>query len=197
MAAEGTVVEVTQTEVAPASETTVATRDPKKPRILKVGFGHITAKNIGQLKKLNSATFPVHYKDKFYQDLLGWLDYSRLGYYADILVGSVCCRLEARVEGGKTLYVMTLSVLKAYQRHGMASQLLRWAVERAEGPDGDADDVRELYLHVQTSNEAAISFYKSFGFEIAEEIKDFYSKIDPPDCYILRRPVLRKTPSQA
>eukprot|EP00448_Togula_jolla_P039984 CAMPEP_0170619502 /NCGR_PEP_ID=MMETSP0224-20130122/27551_1 /TAXON_ID=285029 /ORGANISM="Togula jolla, Strain CCCM 725" /LENGTH=204 /DNA_ID=CAMNT_0010945597 /DNA_START=36 /DNA_END=650 /DNA_ORIENTATION=- len=159
----------------------------RKP--LKADIGHVTEKNIGQLKKLNTATFPVVYKEQFYQDLLKALDYSRLGYYADILVSSICCRLEDRPAGGKALYIMTLSVLKPYQRRGMASQLVRWAIKRAEGKEGQADDVREMYLHVQTSNQSAIEFYRVFGFEITDEIKNYYKKIEPPDCYVLRKPM--------
>mmetsp|Transcript_25844 Transcript_25844/g.72047 ORF Transcript_25844/g.72047 Transcript_25844/m.72047 type:complete len:235 (-) Transcript_25844:68-772(-) len=159
----------------------------KKP--LKLEIDHLTEKNLGQLKKLNIATFPVHYKDQFYQDLLKALDYSRLGYYADILVSSICCRLEDRPAGGKALYIMTLSVLKPYQRRGLASQLIKWAVDKAESKDGLADDIQEIYLHVQTSNTSALSFYKSFGFEVSEEIKNYYKKIEPPDCYVLRKPL--------
>jgi N-alpha-acetyltransferase 50 len=33
-------------------------------------FGDLTEKNLGQLKILNAAIFPVKYNDKFYTDLL-------------------------------------------------------------------------------------------------------------------------------
>jgi len=161
----------------------------RRRRTLKQEIGQLTEKNMGQLKKLNSATFPVHYKDQFYQDLLKSLDYSRLGFYADILVSSICCRLEDRPAGGKALYIMTLSVLEPYQRRSLASQLIRWAIEKAEGKEGQADEVQEIYLHVQTSNAGALAFYKSFGFEITEEIKKYYKNIEPPDCFVLRKPL--------
>jgi len=160
-----------------------------RPKPLKLDLGHLTEQNIGQLKKLNTATFPVHYQEQFYLDLLKNLDYCRLGFYADILVSSICCRLEDRAAGvdGKALYIMTLSVLPAYQRKSMAAQLLKWVFEKAESPEGKADDVQEIYLHVQTSNASALAFYKSFGFEVTEEIKNYYKKIEPPDCFVLRK----------
>jgi len=167
-------------------------RFPAKKKQLKLDLGQLTEKNVGQLKKLNTATFPVHYTDQFYQDLLKFLDYSRLGYYADVLVSSICCRLEDRQGGGKSLYIMTLSVLKPYQRRNLATQLIQWAIDKAEGKDGQQDDVQEMYLHVQTSNASAVSFYKMFGFEVTEEIKNYYKKIDPPDCYVLRKPLNAK-----
>eukprot|EP00927_Polykrikos_kofoidii_P074874 TRINITY_DN70924_c0_g1_i1.p1 TRINITY_DN70924_c0_g1~~TRINITY_DN70924_c0_g1_i1.p1 ORF type:complete len:237 (+),score=49.91 TRINITY_DN70924_c0_g1_i1:88-711(+) len=159
----------------------------KKPLVLEID--HLTVQNIGQLKKLNTATFPVTYKDQFYQDLLKALDYSRLGYYADILVSSICCRLEDRSAGGKSLYIMTLGVLKPYQRRHFASQLIKWAIEKAESKAGLDDDIQEIYLHVQTSNTSALGFYKSFGFEVTEKIENYYRMIDPPDCYVLNKPL--------
>mmetsp|Transcript_81337 Transcript_81337/g.188943 ORF Transcript_81337/g.188943 Transcript_81337/m.188943 type:complete len:219 (+) Transcript_81337:34-690(+) len=160
-------------------------------KALKLDIGHLTEKNVGQLKKLNSATFPVVYKSQFYQDLLKYREYSRLGFYADILVSSICCRLEERPPGvgGKALYIMTLSVLEPYQRRSLASQLIQWAVDKAQSKEGQADDIQEIYLHVQTSNAGALAFYKTFGFEITEEIKNYYKKIEPPDCYVLRKPL--------
>lgn len=47
---------------------------------------------------------------RFYLDLVKCLEYCRLGFCADVLVGSICCRLEERNEGGKALYIMTLSL---------------------------------------------------------------------------------------
>jgi len=162
-----------------------------KRKPLKLEFGNLTEKNVGQLRKLNTATFPVVYKDQFYQDLLQkHLAFSQLGYFAEVLVASICCRLEDRKDnGGKSLYIMTLSVLKPYRHRGMASQLMKWAIDKAQGDEGKAADVREIYLHVQTSNSGALSFYKSFAFEVVDELKAYYKDLDPPDCYVLRRAV--------
>mmetsp|Transcript_11067 Transcript_11067/g.25336 ORF Transcript_11067/g.25336 Transcript_11067/m.25336 type:complete len:201 (-) Transcript_11067:143-745(-) len=175
----------------PAAASSSGDDGRRRPMPLKLEFGQLTEKNLGQLKKLNTATFPVHYKEMFYNDLLKCLDYSRLGYVVDVLVASICCRLEDRAAGGKALYIMTLSVLNAYQRRSLATQLIKWAIEKAEGEKGQSDDVREIYLHVQTSNEGALAFYKKFDFEVCEEIKNYYKKIDPPDCYVLRRKIAR------
>lgn len=145
-----------------------------KRKPLKLDLDRITEKNIGQLKKLNTATFPVVYHDPFYETVLKNLktsDYCRLGYYSDVLVSAICCRLEPRLQGGQALYMMTLSVLKPYQRRSLASQLVQWAIDHAQSKEHEEDDVRVMYLHVQTSNEAAITFYKSFGFEVTQTIE--------------------------
>ncbi len=46
---------------------------------IETTFGEITEKNIGQLKVLHSAIFPVTYNDKFYLDLVESVQYSTLG----------------------------------------------------------------------------------------------------------------------
>jgi ribosomal protein S18 acetylase RimI-like enzyme len=48
-------------------------------------------------------------------------------------------------------------------------------------------EVKEAYLHVQTSNDEAIEFYKRFGFEVGEVLENYYTRIDPPHAVILRR----------
>lgn len=48
-------------------------------------------------------------------------------------------------------------------------------------------NISEMYLHVQTNNEDAINFYKKFGFEITDTIKNYYTNITPPDCYVLTK----------
>eukprot|EP00268_Persea_americana_P010805 TRINITY_DN1441_c0_g1_i2.p1 TRINITY_DN1441_c0_g1~~TRINITY_DN1441_c0_g1_i2.p1 ORF type:complete len:118 (+),score=18.93 TRINITY_DN1441_c0_g1_i2:82-435(+) len=48
-------------------------------------------------------------------------------------------------------------------------------------------NIPEIYLHVQTNNEDAITFYKKFGFEITDTIQNYYRNITPPDCYVLTK----------
>ena len=38
---------------------------------------------------------------------------------------------------------------------------------------------------VQTSNTEALNFYARFGFTIKDTIKNYYKRIDPPDCHVL------------
>jgi ribosomal protein S18 acetylase RimI-like enzyme len=52
-------------------------------------------------------------------------------------------------------------------------------------------EVIEIYLHVQSNNDTALDFYKSFGFETKELIKGYYKRIEPPDCYILSKTISR------
>ena len=49
------------------------------------------------------------------------------------------------------------------------------------------DRIAEVYLHVQVNNLDAKEFYIKHGFEEVGVIKDFYKRIDPPDCFLLRK----------
>jgi ribosomal protein S18 acetylase RimI-like enzyme len=80
------------------------------------------------------------------------------------------------------LYIMTLVTLASYRRRGVGRALLESVLKYAKE---ELEVVKSVYLHVQTSNDAAIKFYESFGFKVQETIKGYYKRIDPPDCYVL------------
>ncbi|KAH1107686.1 hypothetical protein J1N35_011454 [Gossypium stocksii] len=122
-------------------------------REVAISLDGVRDKNVMQLKKLNTALFPIRYNDKYYADALAYGEFTKLAYSSDICVGSIAYRLEKRKQ-----------------------------------------NIPETYLHVQTNNEDPINFYKKFGFEITETIKNYYTNIDPPDCFVLTK---FTAPSQA
>jgi len=160
-------------------------------------FGDLTEKNLKQLKILNSVIFPVKYNDKFYTDLLipGKEDLTKLVYYCDILVGAVCCRVEAKPAAAgeqpskNRLYIMTLGVLAPYRKLGLGTKLLDYVLLYCS----KRSDIEDVYLHVQVNNDQAISFYKRFGFEIIDTIENYYKRIEPPDCYVLQKSLKEKS----
>lgn len=40
---------------------------------------------------------------------------------------------------------------------------------------------------MQVGNETALNFYKRYGFEVAETLKDYYHDIQPADCLLLKK----------
>jgi ribosomal protein S18 acetylase RimI-like enzyme len=64
-----------------------------------------------------------------------------------------------------------------------ASKLLEHCLDLCKGNA----EVHEAYLHVQTSRDEAIAFYKKFGFEIVETLENYYKRIEPPHAYVLMK----------
>ncbi|GMI89168.1 N-terminal acetyltransferase 50 [Hibiscus trionum] len=151
-------------------------------REVAISLDGVRDKNVMQLKKLNTALFPVRYNDKYYADALASGEFTKLAYYSDICVGSIACRLEKKEGGVICVYIMTLGVLAPYRGLGIGTKLLNHVLELCL-----KQHIPVIYLHVQTNNEDAINFYKKFGFEITETIKNYYTNIDPPDCYVVTK----------
>jgi ribosomal protein S18 acetylase RimI-like enzyme len=54
-------------------------------------------------------------------------------------------------------------------------------------------NVSQVYLHVQTSNIAAVGFYKAHGFAVADTVQDYYKRIEPTTAYLLQLDINRKS----
>lgn len=78
---------------------------------------------------------------------------------------------------------MTLGALAPYRRLGIGTKMLKHVLDICE-KDGNYDNV---FLHVQINNEGAIKFYERHGFEIVEEKKNYYKRIEPADAYVLQK----------
>ncbi len=151
---------------------------------MEIEIGDVAPANLQQVRLINTSTLPVRYSDKFYNELLSNVlpQYLKFAIYNGFTIGTVCARVED-VEGSsnKKLYIMILNVLPAYRRRGVASKLLEHVLSTAMKDKA----ISEVYLHVQTSNEDAIAFYKSKGFSQTAQIDNYYKRIDPPHAYVL------------
>ena len=78
---------------------------------------------------------------------------------------------------------MTITVLTPYRRFGIGRKLLHECIKDvASDPK-----IKNVTLHVQTCNQSALEFYKSEGFDVAEELPDYYTHITPADATVLRK----------
>merc|ERR1712146_44788 len=99
---------------------------------------------------------------------------------------------EASASGKDKVYIMTLGVFAAYRKLGIGSSLLE-SVMKTISTEKKYDEIKEIYLHVQTNNVEAIDFYtKKHGFEVKDKIENYYKRIDPPDCFVLSKSVEEK-----
>ncbi len=126
---------------------------------------------------------PVVYSEDFYNRLTSYSRYSKLAYLKDILVGAISCKEDKQDDGSVAVYIMTITVLKPYRRYGIGSTLLEKAIEDCARSKG----VKKMTLHVQKGNDSAMEFYKKHGFIIKEELKDYYTDLDPADCFVLEK----------
>ncbi|KAG6969066.1 hypothetical protein JG688_00005487 [Phytophthora aleatoria] len=134
-------------------------------RSLDVVFGSVDKNNAQRLRELNLQLFPVQYNLAFYKEVVSSPE--------PVKEGPV---------GLERTYIMTLGVLESYRRARIGSRLLEGVIAQSIH-----DGVVQVYLHVQTSNTAALRFYRSHGFEATQILRNYYKRIDPPDCYVLRR----------
>ncbi|KAK9149752.1 hypothetical protein Scep_008509 [Stephania cephalantha] len=151
-------------------------------REVAISLDGVRDKNVMQLKKLNTALFPVRYNDKYYSDAIAAAEFTKLAYFSDICVGAIACRLEKAENGAIRVYIMTLGVLAPYRGLGIGTKLLNHVLDLCP-----KRNILDIYLHVQTNNEDGINFYKKFGFEITDTIENYYANISPPDCYVLTK----------
>ena len=183
---------------------------------LAVNVVAITKNNIEQLRVINTSTLPVRYTDKFYKDLIekGYPEYLKFAAWNGFSVAAVCARIEPHetIADCSKLYIMTVNVLAAYRRRGIGkyklvpthydfvdvlffshvisffsavpgAKLLQEVLETAQKDPS----IVEVYLHVQTSNEDAKQFYLANGFIETGIIRDYYKRIEPPDCFLLKK----------
>ena len=45
--------------------------------------------------------------------------------------------------------------------------------------------VSKMVLHVQSNNEQALEFYKKNDFEVESHLENYYTDLQPADCYFL------------
>ncbi|KAI8378709.1 acyl-CoA N-acyltransferase [Choanephora cucurbitarum] len=148
-----------------------------------IDLGDVTKNNLGQVRVLHKALFPVNYGENFYNELLEAGEFAKLAYYNDVCVGTVCCRREMDESNPEKvkIYMMTLGVLEPYRHLGIGSALLKHIIQQAKL----SEDVSQIYLHVQVSNTAAADFYKKNEFQVISTEKDYYKHIEPRDAYLL------------
>ncbi|TPX73433.1 hypothetical protein CcCBS67573_g05307 [Chytriomyces confervae] len=134
--------------------------------ICAVSLESVGVEHLDELKRVNEAIFPIKYNDSFYNSVLINSAFSLLDY----------------------LYIMTIGVLGQYRKSGIGSALLTALIARATADQ----TVAHIQLHVQISNENALSFYLKHNFRIVSQVRDYYvfnKGVIPPHAFLLRKNV--------
>uniref|UniRef100_A0A7E4V8J1 N-alpha-acetyltransferase 60 n=1 Tax=Panagrellus redivivus TaxID=6233 RepID=A0A7E4V8J1_PANRE len=81
----------------------------------------------------------------------------------------------------RVLYVSCLGLLPMAREMGLGSLLLRNVMKCAY----TFPNCRYVCLHVQTSNIAALRFYKRHGFKIVRRVNDYYPRLSVTSAFLL------------
>jgi ribosomal protein S18 acetylase RimI-like enzyme len=155
---------------------------------IEIDFGGITNDNVEQLRIINSTSLPISYPDGFYKDIVKAKDESlnKFAYHNGFVIGAICSRIQKDGDASK-ISILTLGVLPCYRGRHVGTKLVQSLLDYATSEESRKMGIDEIILHVQISNQDAIRFYERLGFEKGEMVEDYYKRIDPPHCYVLRK----------
>lgn len=80
--------------------------------------------------------------------------------------------------GFRIAYIQTIEVSPTHRRHGIGAELLRRAEEAARSAGAGL-----LWLHVESTNDAAIRLYRAHGFQRQGSEEHYYARHRNADIY--------------
>jgi ribosomal-protein-alanine N-acetyltransferase len=122
-------------------------------------------RDLAQVLEIEQAVFPVPWsRESFRHELGNPCACNRVARHGSEIAGYVC----ARVVAGE-LKVNNIAVRDAWRRQGVGARLLASVLELAQ-----AEQCDEATLEVRSSNIAALTLYRRFGFRQVGRRKAYY-----------------------
>lgn len=131
------------------------------------------------LKAIHTRLFPITYSESFYHKIFE--DHSHQSFFIhnnQEYVGA--CSFYTRDDSA---YIMTFGILSLYRRHGFGSQ----ALQLLESILKCHLRVSRVYLHVQTNNLAAISFYTKNSYTYKHSVPNYYHCLRPSSAFLFEK----------
>ncbi len=139
--------------------------------------------------QINRDTLPENYSDYFFMDLYERFPETFIVAEAEgKIAGYIMCRVEVGLSnfglGGliRKGHVVSIAVLPRFRRRGVATALLKTAVEGML-----VYKAKQCYLEVRVTNDAGVALYKKLGFEVSRTIHGYYS--DGEDAYVMSKKI--------
>lgn len=145
--------------------------------------------DLDEVKCLCSEWFPIKYPDNWYQDITSNPKfYSLAALYKHHIIGLIVAEIKLQEkchkedegilsshfsQGTQVAYILSLGVVKDYRRNGIASLLLDNLISHLTS--AESTQCKAIYLHVLTSNTAAIKFYEDRNFKLHTYLPYYYS----------------------
>lgn len=143
--------------------------------------------DLQSVMQINRVCLPENYTDFFFVDLHQRFPETFIVAEEDgKIAGYIMCRIEVGLSnfglGGliRKGHVVSIAVLPQSRRKGIASALIKRALEGME-----YYKAKQGFLEVRVTNEAGISLYKKLGFEITRTVNGYYS--DGEDAYVMTK----------
>lgn len=132
--------------------------------------------------------FPIEYPLEWYEQIVTPRYYSLVAQVDACIVGLIVCEIKsfgklnkedrdilpASMSDCDVGYILSLGVHKKYRRKGIGSLLLDTFISHITSSDRPIK-VKAVYLHVLTTNQAAIVFYESRNFKYHSFLPYYYS----------------------
>ncbi len=143
--------------------------------------------DLDAVTEINRVALPENYTDFFFVDLhRRFPDTFVVAEENGGIVGYIMCRVETGLSnfgfGGllKKGHVVSIAVLPAHRRKHIGEALMQRAMEGMV-----RYGVKQCYLEVRVTNDAAIVMYKKLGFEVTRTIKGYYA--DNENAYVMSK----------
>ena len=143
--------------------------------------------DLQSVMQINRVCLPENYTDFFFVDLHQRFPETFIVAEEDGKVsGYIMCRIEVGLSnfgfGGliRKGHVVSIAVMPQSRRKGMASALIKRALEGME-----YYKAKQGFLEVRVTNESGMSLYKKLGFEVTRTINGYYS--DGEDANVMTK----------
>lgn len=127
--------------------------------------------------EINKICLPENYASFFFMDTHRSCPTAFIvAEVGSLVVGYIMCRIEHGFSDIKRLrfirkgHIISVAVLPDYRRTGIASELVKQALEALREVKAD-----ECYLEVRTTNETALKLYEKLGFSLARSVPHYYA----------------------
>ncbi|XP_020904651.1 N-alpha-acetyltransferase 60-like [Exaiptasia diaphana] len=149
----------------------------------------LCADDVEEVKRLCREWFPIEYPDTWYNEITtNPRFFSLAATHAKAIIGLVVAEVKPRLMCNKedsgileytyqdnyqVAYILSIGVAKEYRRQKIGSLLLDSLISNLTTPE--QQDCKAIYLHVLSSNMAAIRFYETRCFRMFSYLPMYYA----------------------
>lgn len=145
--------------------------------------------DLDEVRTLCQDWFPIEYPLSWYEEITsGTRFYALAATYNQIIIGLIVAEIKpyaslnsedqgflanSFLKHSDVAYILSLGVAKQYRRNGIASLLLNSLINHLTS--NDRNKIKAIFLHVLTTNSAAIMFYENKKFKLHCFLPYYYS----------------------